>query len=270
MGTGGFKPSRPFGDPHICVFYSSQTHCCSVQQVCCFPHHTSMKKALSTSGCFQDSSGQSVLLQAWPRIRAGPLHSSAPSTSDGSSHSWQGGLKCWLQCYFLLQPGEASKQNELCRVWILLGYVNWKMDCKSSCVRWWSGAEKQTQSEKQVPHKRSKARKHIILLFLGKRANKKNKQKNQGSLSSSQNQWTPQKPKERNPKQGMMSTRAVQAVCRQGKGGSITLVSSNSLRSFSACAFSNSRLCSSSRIRACSNCVWVCSHRGKKEQWRWE
>lgn len=42
MGTGVFNAFSLFGEPHICVLYSSKPT--GEKQVCLTPHHTSMKK----------------------------------------------------------------------------------------------------------------------------------------------------------------------------------------------------------------------------------
>lgn len=122
------------------------------------------------------------------------------------------------------------------------------------------------------PHKKQKLE-IILYYYFQEREQIKTQTKESGKLKSKPKINEPHNTQRKGTqsKASWASTQGPSTLfCRQGKWGSITLVSSNSLRSFSACAFSNSRLCSSSRIRACSNCVWVWSHRGRKEQWKWE
>jgi len=93
---------------------------------------------------------------------------------------------------------------------------------KISCVKWWHGAEKQTQSEKQIPTQEAKLEITSYYHFQERKQRKKKKQtKYQGSLNLSQNQSIPQPPKKRNPKQGIMSINAggKRAVLQAGQVG---------------------------------------------------
>lgn len=143
--------------------------------------------------------GKSTASHATPAGKS-PFHiwaaCPAPPALTSIFHlSWQlpqleeGQRECWLQCYFVLQPGGALRQNGLCRVYYLDMLIE-RWIVKSSCVKWWHGAEKQTQSEKQVLTQEAKL--EIILYYHFQEIQQiKIKKKNQGSLNSSQNHSTP-------------------------------------------------------------------------------
>lgn len=148
------------------------------------------------------------------------LHSPVSSISHGSSHNWRvdkGNADCNVLSYYSLGDPQGRMNCAGCGYY--LGMLTERWIVKSSCqmVAW--GREANSIWETS-PHTRSKARNYTILLFPGERANK-NQTKNQGSLNSSQNQSTPQKPKERNPKQGIMSINAggKRAVLQAGQVG---------------------------------------------------
>ena len=164
MGTGAFKALGPFGEPHVCVFYSFKIHwweASSLLQVCRFPHHTSMKKPFPHLAAFRI--GCAVHLGSLSCCRHGQgselvhLHSPVSSISDGSSHNWRGdkgNADCNVISYY--SPGEPQGRMNCAGCRYYLGMLIERWIVKSSCVKWWHGAKKQTQSEKQVPTQEAK------------------------------------------------------------------------------------------------------------------